>query len=74
MPNCALAAGELPLAVVRLFSHLSWSVIITDDGPGFTLPVNIGDLGPAITHLNIGHCYLRGATSIIIEVPLFVSW
>ena len=29
-------------------------------GPGFTLPVNIGDLDPAIAELHLGGCNLTG--------------
>ena len=32
--------------------------------PGFTLPANIGDLGPAITVLNLSDCNLIGASIV----------
>ena len=52
--------GELPLPVVRLLSRLRTSVHLKESGLGFTLPANIGDLGPGITILSLSNCNLKG--------------
>ena len=59
-------SGVLPLSVVSLISSMRCSrdcegVCVEEAGPGFTLPANIGDLDPAITRLDLGHCNLTGA-------------
>ena len=50
-------AGDLPPAVVLLFStvrsRVGGRLLLKDAGPGFTLPPNIGDLGQAITRLDL---------------------
>ena len=54
--------GELPLPVLRLLSRLGSTSIrlLKDAGPGFTLPVNIGNLGSDITELNLARWSLTG--------------
>ena len=70
--RCGLhaTAGVLPPSVVCLFSsfrpqsgtirHPSLSLELENSGPGFTIPVNIGDLGPAIAEMNLSRCNLIG--------------
>jgi hypothetical protein len=58
--------GPLALPVVRLLCLMRndacriVSLNIDTDGPGFTLPANIGDLDPTITELNLSDCNLTG--------------
>ena len=69
-------AGDLPLPVVRLLSfmrHRGKFVDMRRAGPGFTLPVNIGDLGPGITELDLGECNLIGALLLFSYLLAFLS-
>ena len=58
-------AGDLPLSVVCLLSSMRQRggkiIDLKESGPGFTLPNNIGDLGPDITELSLSNCSLTGA-------------
>ena len=58
------SAGDLPPAVVLLFSavrsRVGGCLLLKDAGPGFTLPADIGDLGPAITRLDLSGYELIG--------------
>ena len=65
-PSFATASGDLPIPVVLLLSLMcsqrKSGVKMKKSGPGFTLPPNIGDLGPSITILNLAGCNLRGVS------------
>ena len=64
----------MPLPVVRLFSNKMCRIDLQDAGPGFTLPANIGDLGPEITQLNLSQCNLTGADILRCDLsPCVVS-
>ena len=56
--------GELPLSVVRLIclihSRGGFVSLRMDDGAALLLPLNIGDLDPAITELDLKNCSLTG--------------
>jgi len=69
-------AGDLPLPVVRLLSFMRRKGKFVDmrrAGPGFTLPANIGDLGPGITELDLGECNLIGALLLFSYLLAFLS-
>jgi hypothetical protein len=58
------SVGNLQVPVVRLLYAMRCDakpIYLRDAGPGFTLPANIGDLGPGITELDLGECNLIGA-------------
>ena len=56
---CLLAfAGDLPLPVILMLSSRGCN--LKGAGPGFTLPVEIGDLDPGITKLNLRWFNLTG--------------
>ena len=63
-------AGDLPLPVVRLLSSMRSCdrklVNVEDAGPGFTLPENMGDLGPAMTVLDLRNSNLIGTVAAVI--------
>ena len=64
-------AGELPVPVIRLIANIhsnggtksvTFPGLTNKSTMGFTLPENVGDLGPDITALDLSACNLAGAT------------
>ena len=51
--------GELPLAIIRM--KAKGTTVTLSGNTGFTLPVNIGELGDEITKLDLSNCSLTGA-------------
>ena len=58
-----MRTGELPLELIRLKAK-GCDVDLSGNGPGFTLPSNIGELGDDITEVNLISCSLRGASRV----------
>ena len=56
-------AGELPLEIIRMKAK-GYSVNLSHNEPGFTLPSNIGELGDDIVELNLSSCSLIGVCSL----------
>ena len=51
--------GELPLSVIRM--KVAGLSVTLDHNAGFTLPLNIGELGDSVVRLNLRACSLMGA-------------
>ena len=64
-----MCKGELPLEIIRMKAKGIIPKLGLHDNKGFTLPLNIGELGDDITKLDLSYCSLTGPLSIRPERP-----
>ena len=59
-----MCKGELPLEIIRMKAKGIIPKLGLRGNKGFTLPLNIGELGDDITKLDLSYCSLTGPLSI----------
>ena len=62
-----MCKGELPLEIIRMKAKGIIPELGLRGNKGFTLPLNIGELGDDITKLDLSYCSLTGPLSIRTE-------